>query len=202
MSVRSPTHPSLNTGGTSDPTTSEPRSKGKGRERRKPPPSPLLLQKQLLSPASCADRLLRTGNQATATAAGLLHTPTVQCAQKGPASQVHVLILTWAKHDRRGEDGQLLSPGLGSDTETVRACFKRRGYRVQCRLISADYPTAAVETMLHRFLGKFDEDGDSLLVIYYHGWGNMDTDGRMVFSRYESLPLCYRGVTWIQADSF
>lgn len=102
---------------------------------------------------------------------------------------MHVLILTWAKHDRRGEDGQLLSPGLDNDTETVRACFKRRGYRVQCRLIPADYPTAAVETMLDRFLEKSEDGGESLLVIYYHGWGSLDVDGRMVFSRYEFLPL-------------
>ncbi|KAK3391146.1 hypothetical protein B0H63DRAFT_132667 [Podospora didyma] len=99
--------------------------------------------------------------------------------QSAPPEGVHVLVLTWAKHDRRGDDGQLLSPSLDTDTERVRNCFKRRGYRVQCRLIPADYPTAAVETMLDRFLGK--STPTSLLVIYYHGFGNME-NGRMVFS--------------------
>lgn len=90
-------------------------------------------------------------------------------------------MLTWAKHDRRGDDGQLLSPGLDSGTGTLRDCLKRRGYRVQCRLIPGDYPTAAVETLLARFLDK--SAPDSLLVIYYHGFGNLDGQGRMVFSR-------------------
>ncbi|KAK3358551.1 hypothetical protein B0T24DRAFT_643801 [Lasiosphaeria ovina] len=97
-----------------------------------------------------------------------------------PPDEVHVLVLTWAKHDRRGDDGQLLSPGLDTDTDTVRACFKRRGYRVQCRLIPDDYPTAAVETMLDRFLSS--SSPSTLLVIYYHGFGSMERD-RMVFSR-------------------
>ena len=104
--------------------------------------------------------------------------------QSRPPAEVHVLILTWAKHDRRGDDGQLLSPSLDMETNTVRACFKRRGYRVQCRLVPEDYPTPAVETILDRFLSA--SAPDRLLVIYYHGYGNME-NGRMVFSRYFPL---------------
>ncbi|GAB1316767.1 hypothetical protein MFIFM68171_06977 [Madurella fahalii] len=185
--VRSSNNPVLSAGGSSDPSTSDFRSKGKGLERKKPPPAPLLLQKQLLQESYTNRHLsgdpVTAATTATATAATVLHSPAFQSNQKGPPSQVHVLILTWAKHDRRGEDGQLLSPGLDNDTEAVRACFKRQGYRVQCRLIPADYPTAAVETMLDRFLEKSEDGGDSLLVIYYHGWGSLDVDGRMVFSR-------------------
>ncbi|KAK3319390.1 hypothetical protein B0H66DRAFT_533887 [Apodospora peruviana] len=97
-----------------------------------------------------------------------------------PPEEVHVLILTWAKQDARRDDGQLLSPSLDMETATVRACFKRRGYRVQCRHVPEDYPTAAVETMLNKFLDKSTDK--SLLVVYYHGYGSMDEDGRMVFS--------------------
>lgn len=106
--------------------------------------------------------------------------------------QVHVLILTWAKKDdsshnkRSGDDGwqqPLLSPTfVDVETDAVRASFKRRGYRVQCRRIPEDYPTAAVETILDKFLDNSVEK-KSLLVIYYHGYGNMTPDGRMVFSR-------------------
>ncbi|KAK1752000.1 hypothetical protein QBC47DRAFT_328407, partial [Echria macrotheca] len=99
-------------------------------------------------------------------------------ATKKP-EQVHVLVLSWAKHDRRGDDGQLLSPGLDIETDSVRTCFKRRGYRVQCRVIPEDYPTSAVETILHRFLER--SAPGTLLVVYYHGYGNMEGD-RMVFS--------------------
>ncbi len=120
-----------------------------------------------------------------ATAKTALQTPTVTTPQKGPPSQVHVLMLSWAKHDQRSEDGRLLTPSGGfdtnSETETLRACLKQRGYRVQCRLIPVDYPTAAVETLLDKFLEK--STADSLLVIYYHGYGNLDGEGRMVFSR-------------------
>lgn len=117
---------------------------------------------------------------ATITATTALHTP-LSATQKPPPSQVHVLILTWAKHDRRGADGQLLTPGLDGDTEALRACLKRRGYRVQCRAIPADYPTAAVETLLDRFLERSAED--SLLVVYYQGYGCLEREGRMMFSR-------------------
>ncbi|KAK3940160.1 hypothetical protein QBC46DRAFT_449796 [Diplogelasinospora grovesii] len=101
--------------------------------------------------------------------------------QKSPPDEVYVLILTWAKHDtqKRGEDGQLLSPGLDSETNTVRSCFKQRGYRVQCRLIPEDYPTATIETILDKFLRH--SNPSSLLIMYYHGFGSME-DGRMAFS--------------------
>lgn len=101
--------------------------------------------------------------------------------QTPPPTDVHVLILTWAKHDRRGEDGQLLSPGLDIETDTARACFKRRGYKVQCRVIPEDYPTSAVETVLGRFLNQ--SAPGTLLMVYYRGHGNMEGD-RMVFSRF------------------
>ncbi|KAK4445510.1 hypothetical protein QBC34DRAFT_358316 [Podospora aff. communis PSN243] len=110
----------------------------------------------------------------------LLHTPS------RPPSSVHVLILTWAKSSRRGDDGQLLSPGLDIETDTVRSCFKSRGYRVQCRLIPEDYPTSAVETILDKFLAQSRED--NLLVVYYKGEGCLEPEssgqgpGRMVFS--------------------
>ncbi|KAK3687192.1 hypothetical protein B0T22DRAFT_121976 [Podospora appendiculata] len=97
--------------------------------------------------------------------------------QNPPPQEVHVLILTWAQqHSHRG-DGS-----LDTETDTLRACFKRRGYRVQCRLVPEDYPTAAVATMLDRFLAR--SKPDSLLVVYYHGYGcSRDSDGSMVFSR-------------------
>ncbi|KAK3353711.1 hypothetical protein B0T25DRAFT_220173 [Lasiosphaeria hispida] len=104
-----------------------------------------------------------------------------QRAQNPPPEEVHVLILTWAKDDRRGDDGQLLSPGLDLETDAVRSSLKKRGYRVQCRLIPEDYPTSAVETILDRFLDK--STPTSLLVVYYQGYGNIEND-RMVFSRY------------------
>ncbi|KAK5658199.1 hypothetical protein OQA88_2173 [Cercophora sp. LCS_1] len=104
--------------------------------------------------------------------------------QNPPPVEVHVLILTWAKHDRRGDDGQLLSPVLDIETDSVRNCFKKRGYKVQCRVIGEDYPTAAVETILGKFLQKAGEG--RLLMVYYRGFGNLEgeTEGqrRMVFS--------------------
>ncbi|KAM7195743.1 hypothetical protein V8F20_007313 [Naviculisporaceae sp. PSN 640] len=110
---------------------------------------------------------------------------------ESPAQEVHVLILTWAKRDdtttgrRATDDGTglapLLSPTLDPETDAIRSSFKRRGYRVQCRRIPEDYPTAAVETILDKFLDKSVE-GKSLLVIYYHGFGDSDSSGRMVFS--------------------
>ncbi|KAM7195516.1 hypothetical protein V8F33_006686 [Rhypophila sp. PSN 637] len=107
-----------------------------------------------------------------------------------PPQEVHVLILTWAKRDdnngrRIVDEAPLLSPTLDMETEAVRSSFKRRGYRVQCRRIPEDYPTAAVETILDKFLDKSVE-GKSLLVVYYHGYGNMDQSGRMVFSRHKA----------------
>ncbi|KAK3324794.1 hypothetical protein B0T19DRAFT_429453 [Cercophora scortea] len=102
--------------------------------------------------------------------------------QNPPPQEVHVLILTWVQPSHRGDDGQILKHGsLDTETDTLRACFKRRGYRVQCRLIPEDYPTAAVATMLDRFLAK--SKPDSLLVVYYHGYGcSRESDGSMIFS--------------------
>lgn len=105
-----------------------------------------------------------------------------------PPQEVHVLILTWARKGDNSTTGTstgmapLLSPTLDMETDAVRSSFKRRGYRVQCRRIPEDYPTAAVETILDKFLDKSVE-GTSLLVIYYHGYGNTDSSGRMAFSR-------------------
>lgn len=142
------------------------------------PKTPFLLQRQFLYDNPLPSTTLPS--TATTTATTVLHTP-LSPSQKPPPAQVHVLILTWAKHDRRGADGQLLSPSLDSDTEALRACLKRRGYRVQCRAIPADYPTAAVETLLDRFLER--SAADSLLVVYYCGYGCLDREGRMAFSR-------------------
>lgn len=74
------------------------------------------------------------------------------------------------------------SPNNNNDTDALRATLKRRGYRVQCRTIPTDYPTAAVETILDRFLER--SAADTLLVVYYRGWGCLAGDGRMVFMRY------------------
>jgi hypothetical protein len=115
-----------------------------------------------------------------ATATTIVPSPTI-LSQKPPPTQLHVLTLTCAKHPRRGAPGQLLTQILDSDTETLRASLKRRGYSVQCRVIPTDYPTAAVETMLDRFLGR--SEPDSLLVVYYHGFGCLEREGRMVFAR-------------------
>jgi hypothetical protein len=203
-------YPGITYGVTSEPSTSEPRSTGKRLARLQSPRPPIILQKQheLLYEhttgryntlaAGDPDPITATADR-TAASTTTLHThradtPVTQSTPKKTpaASEVRVLILTWAKQpDRRGEDGQLLSPSFNSlsDTETLRACFKRRGYRVQCRLIPADYPTAAVETILGRFLEDGDvdkEDGEGegvLLVIYYHGWGCLDGEGRMMFLR-------------------
>ncbi len=148
------------------------------------PKTPFLLQRHFIhdnQPPYPSFSLATAAVTTTATAAATaLHSP-LSPTQNPPPSHVHVLILTWAKHDRRGADGQLLSPSLDGDTEALRACLKRRGYRVQCRAIPADYPTAAVETLLDRFLERSTRDG--LLVVYYCGYGCLDGEGRMVFSR-------------------
>ncbi len=150
--------------------------------------TPLLLQRQFLHDNQPP---YPPFSLATATAAATaLHSP-LSPTQNPPPSHIHVLILTWAKHDRRGADGQLLSPSLDGDTEALRACLKRRGYRVQCRAIPADYPTAAVETLLDRFLERSTSEG--LLVVYYCGYGCLDGEGRMVFSRWAPL-LCFAGL--------
>jgi hypothetical protein len=177
--------------------------KGKGVDtthlQRKPPPAwhedsvvPFLLQKQLLHDRHPLhiDPLATAATTAT-TITTVIHTPTTP-NQTRPPTQVHVLILTWAptqthRRDSRhhGPDGHLPlpTPSLDTDTEMLRAALKRRGYRVQCRVIPADYPTAAVETMLDRFLER-SVAGESLLVVYYRGWGCLEGEGRMAFFRY------------------
>jgi hypothetical protein len=149
------------------------------------PKTPFLLQREFFLD-NHAPFTTTAGTTTTTTAATVVHTP-LSPTQNPPPSHVHVLILTWAKLDRRGDDGQLLSPSLDSDTEALRACLKRRGYRVQCRAIPADYPTAAVETLLDRFLER--SSGDGLLVVYYCGYGCLDGQGRMAFSRWVSVFL-------------
>ncbi|KAK4158238.1 hypothetical protein C8A00DRAFT_10935 [Chaetomidium leptoderma] len=185
-SCRNPGLPHLRVDDYSESPSHDP--KGKGVETWPPAPTrhkdstvPFLLQKQLLyTPHSPVDSSLTTAT-ATATTTTTLHSPAPFPTQKGPPTQVHVLILTWAKHARRGPDGQLLTPSLdNNDTEMLRACLKRRGYGVQCRAIPTDYPTAAVETLLDRFLER--SAADSLLVVYYHGYGCLEREGRMVFS--------------------
>ncbi|KAK3312604.1 hypothetical protein B0H66DRAFT_595156 [Apodospora peruviana] len=52
--------------------------------------------------------------------------------------------------------------------------------RVQYRHVLEDYPTAAVKTILDKFLDKLFEK--SLLVVYYHRFGSINEEGRMVFS--------------------
>jgi hypothetical protein len=157
-----------------------PDPKGKGIEKPYNATVPFLLHKQLLHDPYHPHRPTADNPSTAATATTIAPSPTIP-SQKPPPTQVHVLILTWAKHSRRGADGQLLTPSLDSDTETLRASLKRRGYSVQCRVIPTDYPTAAVETMLDRFLGR--SEPDSLLVVYYHGFGCLEREGRMVFAR-------------------
>lgn len=158
--------------------------KGKGVEKPyNPRPDPavrFLLEKQLFHDPYYSNLSTVDNPSTAATATTIIPSPTTP-SQKPPPTQVHVLILTWAKHSRRGSDGQLLTPSLDNDTETLRATLKRRGYSVQCRVIPTDYPTAAVETMLDRFLERSARE--SLLVVYYHGFGCLERDGRMVFAR-------------------
>jgi hypothetical protein len=107
---------------------------------------------------------------------------------------VHVLILTWATtpsstciHGSFTPESSLNADRIADDTETLRSTLKRRGYRVQCRSIPLDYPTAAVETLLDRFLQRSSVDG--LLMVYYRGYGGLDGERRMLFARYvRSLP--------------
>ncbi|KAK3293826.1 uncharacterized protein B0H64DRAFT_398776 [Chaetomium fimeti] len=180
--------------------------KGKGVDiaqtwsQRKPPPPwhedatvPFLLQKQFLHdhPPSLAPLAAATATSATTTTT-TIHTPTTSNQPRPPATQVHALILTWgppppptttpSQHDTHERQFPVTpNPNNGGgDTDALRATLKRRGYRVQCRTIPADYPTAAVETMLDRFLAR--SAMDTLLVVYYRGWGCLERDGRMVFA--------------------
>ncbi|EAQ87132.1 hypothetical protein CHGG_03751 [Chaetomium globosum CBS 148.51] len=184
--------------------TALPDLKGKGVSiaqtwsQRKPPPPwhedatvPFLLHKQLLDGQQ---PLLQPSVATTATTATTTtHTPTASHHEPRPpaiATQVHALILTWATptpipatpshhhtHTHIHQDDRKNN----NSTDTLRATLKRRGYRVQCRTIPTDYPTAAVETMLDRFLER--SAADTLLVVYYRGWGCLGRDGRMVFVR-------------------
>ncbi|KAH6632826.1 hypothetical protein F5144DRAFT_488669 [Chaetomium tenue] len=183
--------------------TALPDLKGKGVSiaqtwsQRKPPPPwhedatvPFLLQKQLLDGQQ---PFLQPSTVTTATtAATTTHTPTASYHEpRTPAiaTQVHALILTWATPttttatSHHGANMHMYTHAHDSNsTDTLRATLKRRGYRVQCRTIPTDYPTAAVETMLDRFLER--SAADTLLVVYYRGWGCLGGDGRMVFVRY------------------
>jgi hypothetical protein len=159
---------------------------------------PFLLQKQLLSdhhptfhtPINSSTITAAATETATATARTIAHSP-FTATQKPPPTQVHVLILTWAAQHHPGSPGTLSA--TDHDTETLRSTLKRRGYRVQFRSIPNDYPTAAVETLLDRFLERSSVDG--LLVVYYRGYGGLDGEGRMLFSWYfhpspASLSFC------------
>ncbi|KAL2145692.1 hypothetical protein VTI28DRAFT_6567 [Corynascus sepedonium] len=175
--------------------------KGKGVAERSPdqstrPPHwndglsiPFLLKKQLLDDDHQTIDLVTT-----ATRTAVAPSPTGTPDQSQPPSEVHALILTW----------ETTTP---ADTQFLRATLKRRGYSVQCRTIPRDYPTVAVETILSRFLERSSStsslptttpavaaagsttrktsvaEGDSLLVVYYCGWGCLDAEGRMSFYR-------------------
>lgn len=150
---------------------------------------PFLLKKQLLDDDHQTNDLVTT-----ATRTAVVPSPTGTPDQSQPPSEVHALILTW----------ETTTP---ADTQFLRATLKRRGYSVQCRTIPRDYPTVAVETILSRFLERGSSpsslptttpavaaagsttrktsvaEGDSLLVVYYCGWGCLDAEGRMAFYR-------------------
>lgn len=76
---------------------------------------------------------------------------------------------------------------------------------MQCRLIPNDYSTSAVETVVDKFLAQSQNQtvqhekrnrsrsevtsrGGELLIVYYHGFGATEEDGRLRFSRYYSFP--------------
>jgi hypothetical protein len=135
---------------------------------------------------------------APTTATTIVYSPSrPHAAQRPPPSEVRVLMLSWtppqssAGGSTAGPDGGgggslgvLLEPD--ADREALRARLKARGYRVQCRAVPADdYPTTTVETILDRFLEQ--STPDTLLVIYYRGFGCLDKEGRMLFSRYVEL---------------
>lgn len=158
---------------------------GSTRKRSKKRPQPwqsdgsmiwYLLQKQLLSDQQLPDFTTTT---TTATVPISFTAP----VQTRPPTHVQVLILTWE------------TTGL-ADTDRLCTTLKQRGYQVQRRTIPCDYPTAAVETILHRFLSEeasssfprraspvLPAKGDSLLIVYYRGWGCLDAEGRTAFFR-------------------
>lgn len=108
------------------------------------------------------------------------------------AEEVSVLILSWATTTATSAKTTPQGPvkhassrqGISTftSTESARHCFKRLGYRVQCRPIPEDYPTAAVETILAKFLEDSDVDQvkKRLLIVYYTGGVSM-VEGRMMF---------------------
>ncbi|KAK0665245.1 hypothetical protein QBC41DRAFT_15737 [Cercophora samala] len=151
-----------------------------------------------LSPSTLSSRTAVPGSS-TITPATTLHSP-LPFIQSLPPSSVSVLCLSWAPPQAHpGPDGQLFSPSLPSNIEAVRSCFKRRGWKVQCRLIPSDYSTSAVETVIDRFLSQSQNQtvqnekrdrvrsdvearGGELLIVYYHGFGATEEDGRLKFS--------------------
>lgn len=103
------------------------------------------------------------------------------------AEEVNVLILSWstpiATTAHFKQQGPVRSQqGINTSTDTVRNCFKRLGYRVQCRPIPEDYPTAAVETILAKSLAdsELNKEKKKLLIVYYAGGAGM-AGGRMMF---------------------
>ncbi|KAK3996197.1 hypothetical protein QBC44DRAFT_318389 [Cladorrhinum sp. PSN332] len=121
-----------------------------------------------------------------------IHSP-LFVPQPPPPTSVSVLLLSWAPPTARlGPDGQLLSPSLSTDTDSLRSTLKRRGYKVQCRVIPSDYPTSAVEGFIDRFLyhqhttptasSSSQTSNSELMMIYYRGFGWTDSEGRLVFS--------------------
>ncbi|CAP67430.1 uncharacterized protein PODANS_1_24330, partial [Podospora anserina S mat+] len=157
-----------------------------------------------LSPSTLSSRTAVPGST-TVTPATTLHSP-LPFIQSVPPSSVSALCLSWAPPlARPGPDGQLFSPSLPTNTEAVRTCFKKRGWKVQCRLIPNDYSTSAVETVVDKFLAQSQNQtvqhekrnrsrsevtsrGGELLIVYYHGFGATEEDGRLRFSRYYSFP--------------
>ncbi|KAK4180892.1 hypothetical protein QBC36DRAFT_306913 [Triangularia setosa] len=151
-----------------------------------------------LSPSTLSSRTAVPGST-TLTPATTLHSP-LPFIQSPPPSSVSVLCLAWAPPQARpGSDGQLFSPSLPTDIEAVRSCFKRRGWKVQCRLVPSDYSTSAVETVIDKFLAQSQNQtaqnekrdrarsgagarGEELLIVYYHGFGATEEDGRLRFS--------------------
>lgn len=151
-----------------------------------------------LSPSTLSSRTAVPGST-TVTPATTLHSP-LPFIQSVPPSSVSALCLSWAPPlARPGPDGQLFSPSLPTNTEAVRTCFKKRGWKVQCRLIPNDYSTSAVETVVDKFLAQSQNQtvqhekrnrsrsevtsrGGELLIVYYHGFGATEEDGRLRFS--------------------
>ncbi|KAK4183388.1 hypothetical protein QBC35DRAFT_543871 [Podospora australis] len=170
------------------------------------PPTPILQQKQQqnllyaqytsrhlpISPSTLSDPRTAVPQSSvpsstcpgSLTPATTLHSPLPFIQTPTPPTSVSVLLLTWSPPTARpGPDGQLFSPSLSPDVESVRSCFKRRGWKVQCRLIPNDYPTSAVETVIDKFLHGYNEREKELLIIYYHGFGEtVEGDGRLRFS--------------------